>query len=79
VWRQNENNVTKFFAKDKEVASVQLDPYKETADINEANNTIGNIIGEPTRFQVFKQKTGAGRGQSTGVTPMQRAQQKKGF
>jgi hypothetical protein len=79
VWRHNENSVTKFFAKDKEVTSIKLDPLKETADINESNNTFGNIVGEPTRFQVFKQKAGAGRGQSTGVTPMQRAREKKGF
>ena len=34
VWRKNEKKVIKTFMKDKEVASVKLDPYKETADID---------------------------------------------
>jgi hypothetical protein len=79
VWRYNENSVTKFFMKDKEVASIRLDPMRETADINEANNTWGNVPSTATRFQVFKQKQGAARGQSTGPNPMQKAQEKKGF
>jgi hypothetical protein len=79
VWRHNENKVTKFFMKDKEVASIKLDPMRETADINESNNTWGSSAVEPSRFQVFKQKTGAARGQSTGINPMQKAGEKKGF
>ncbi|HZH94995.1 MAG TPA: M1 family aminopeptidase, partial [Flavisolibacter sp.] len=79
VWRLNENNVTKFFMKDKEVVSIKLDPLKETADINEANNSWGSVAAEPSRFQVFKQKQGASRGQSVGSNPMQKAKEKKGF
>lgn len=71
VWRKNEKNVVKTYAKDKEVASIVLDPYKETCDINEKNNTW-NIKEAPNRFDVFKTKT-AGRGQSTGGNPMQKA------
>jgi hypothetical protein len=78
VWRYNENKVTKFFMKDKEVASIKLDPMRETADIDESNNTWGNIPKEPTRFQVFKLNQAA-RGQSVGVNPMQKAKDKKGF
>jgi hypothetical protein len=78
VWRQNENRVTKFFMKDKEVASIKLDPMRETADIDETNNSWGGITTEPRRFDVFKQRQ-AGRGQSTGINPMQKAQEKKGF
>ena len=78
IWRHNENKVTKFFMKNKEVASIKLDPMRETADINEANNTWGQITQEPSRFTVFKQKQ-ASRGQSTGTNPMQKAQEKKGF
>ena len=37
VWRLNENKVIKSFIKDKEVASIKIDPMKETADINEKN------------------------------------------
>ena len=79
VWRLNEKKVTKFFMKDKEVASIKLDPMRETADIDESNNTWGSITAAPSRFQVFKTKQGAARGQSTGINPMQKAKEKKDF
>ncbi|HEY1112054.1 MAG TPA: M1 family metallopeptidase [Chitinophagaceae bacterium] len=80
VWRYNENRVTKFFMKDKEVASIKLDPMRETADINENNNSWGAVTQEPSRFQVFKQKQGGpARGSGIGPNPMQKAQEKKGF
>jgi hypothetical protein len=78
VWRLNEQKVTKFFMKDKEVASVKLDPMRETADINESNNTWGTMP-EPSKFTVFKQKQDAIRGQSQGINPMQKANEKKSF
>ncbi|HUQ96488.1 MAG TPA: hypothetical protein VM010_02400, partial [Chitinophagaceae bacterium] len=79
VWRLNEAKVTKFFMKNKEVASIKLDPMRETADIDESNNSWGGTAVEPTRFALFKQKSGAARGQSTGINPMQKAKEKKGF
>jgi len=72
VWRKDERQFTKTFLKNKKVASVVLDPYKETGDINEKNNTW-NIKTEPNKFELFKAKSGAGRGQSTGGNPMQKA------
>jgi hypothetical protein len=75
VWRLNEQKVSKVFMKDKEVASIKLDPLRETADIDESNNTWGTMPA-PSRFTLFKQKQQA-RGQSTGVNPMQKAQEKK--
>jgi len=39
VWRKNEKSVIKAFMKDKEVASIKLDPYRETADVEESNKT----------------------------------------
>ncbi|MCD6066887.1 MAG: aminopeptidase [Bacteroidetes bacterium] len=75
VWRKNEKNVVKTFSKNKEVASIVLDPYKETADIDEKNNTW-NVKAAPSKFDMFKAKT-AGRGQSTGGNPMQKAAGKK--
>ena len=72
VWRKNENKVTKVFLKDKEVASIKLDPMRETADINEKNN-VWPVVETPGKFQLFKARTGAGRGGATGgVNPMQR-------
>ncbi len=73
VWRKNENKVTKTFMKDKEVASIQLDPMKETADINTANNAWP-VSTVPSKFQLFK--TGGGRGPrgagGGGGNPMQK-------
>lgn len=75
IWRKNEKQVVKTFIKDKEVASVKLDPMKETADIDESNNSW-NDIKEPGRFKIFKQKTVT---PAPGINPMQKAQEKKGF
>ncbi|MBA3899028.1 MAG: M1 family metallopeptidase [Bacteroidetes bacterium] len=70
IWRKNENKVIKTFSKDKEVASILLDPYRETADIDESNN-IWPKTQTPTRFDVFKAKT-IGRGEGNENNPMQR-------
>ena len=78
VWRLNEQKITKFFMKDKEVTSIKLDPMRETADINESNNTWGSMP-ESSRFSVFKQKQDAARGQSQGINPMQKSNEKKSF
>ncbi|HEU4609348.1 MAG TPA: M1 family aminopeptidase, partial [Chitinophagaceae bacterium] len=79
IWRLNEEKVNKVFVTDKEVESIQLDPLKETADINVSNNTWGNIA-QPSRFSAFKVKMNAVRGQSQGINPMQKAEdKKKGF
>lgn len=72
IWRGNEKQVVKFFMKDKEVTAIRLDPMRETADIDESNNTWGQIPA-PSRFRAYKQKMNAARGQSQGVNPMQRA------
>ena len=53
IWRKNENNFTKVFVKEKVVTSVVLDPLKETADIDESNNSWP-VREVPSRFQVFK-------------------------
>ena len=66
VWRKNENKVVKTFIKDKEVASIKLDPMRETSDINEKNN-VWNIDAEPSKFQLFKTRSGGNaRGASSG-------------
>lgn len=75
VWRKNEKEVTKTFVKNQKVLSIILDPYRETADINERNNTW-NIKGEAGKFELFKAKAANARGQSTGENPMQKALKK---
>lgn len=76
VWRKNEKNVIKTFLKDKEVASIKLDPYRETADIDESNNSFGEIP-QPNKFKLFKQKQNVQP--APGINPMQKAKEKKGF
>jgi hypothetical protein len=76
VWRMNENKVVETFFKDKEVASIKLDPLKETADVDESNNNWGSASQQPTRLQVYKARQQT-RGQSTGPNPMQQAIEKK--
>ncbi len=73
IWRKNESEVTKVFAKTKAVASVWVDPLRETADIDEDNNAWPRRH-TPTRFELFKQGDGPARGASSGPNPMQRAQ-----
>ena len=69
IWRKNENKVTKVFAKAKEVVSVSLDPYRETGDIDENNNSFPRVL-TPSKFELFKQQT-IPRGSSGGGNPMQ--------
>jgi len=76
VWRKNEKAVTKVFVKDKEVAEVKLDPMRETADIDESNNTWPKEIVQ-TKFQVFKAAQQGGRNQPQPNNPMQKAEEKK--
>jgi hypothetical protein len=71
IWRHNESQVKKVFAKDKEVVSIKLDPLRETADIDEANNSWPRVAA-PTRFELFKQQQSV-RGASVGGNPMQKA------
>jgi hypothetical protein len=64
IWRQYENKVSKVLIFDKEVISFRLDPFLETADTDLNNNSWPTRI-EPTRYELFKQK-------SIGENPMQR-------
>jgi hypothetical protein len=71
IWRKNENKITKVFAKTKEVKGIKLDPYRETADIDESNNSWPREY-QPSRFELFKQQT-LPRGATAGPNPMQEA------
>ncbi len=54
IWRLNDEEVTKVFVLDKEVENIVLDPFKETADVEENNNNFPpkDIPGD---FQKFKE------------------------
>ncbi len=63
IWRKNESEFTKFFGHPKKVQSIVIDPYKETADIDESNQiwTFDSYSDEQTkgvhsRFDIFKIK-----------------------
>ncbi len=71
IWRLNESEVSKVFAKNKEVKSIVLDPLRETADIDEENNYLPRKF-LPSRFELFKGNPGV-RGVSTGDNPMKKA------
>jgi hypothetical protein len=70
IWRKNENAVTKSFVKEKQVTAIQLDPYRETADIDEKNNTRP-VPAQPKLFQVYKKHK-----EEVLKNPMQRAKLK---
>ncbi len=74
VWRRNELKVTKSFMKMKEVASIKIDPNRETADIDEKNNVWPAGSVAPSTFQLFKQRSErvGRRGASNGNNPMQK-------
>ena len=72
VWRLNDSTATKVFAKQKKVAQMVLDPFRETADTDENDNYYPKR-DVPTRFEVFKEKQRA-RGTS-GENPMQQQEQ----
>lgn len=75
IWRMNEQKASKTYYFEKKLKSVQLDPMRETADIDTSNNLWAASSTDPaaSKFQVFKQKQKeAARGASNGkVNPMQ--------
>lgn len=80
IWRHNEKKVSKTFYFDKKLKSIQLDPLRETADIDTSNNFWSNSesSSEVSKFHVFKEKQKAAvRGGANGkVNPMQAAGKK---
>jgi hypothetical protein len=53
IWRKNERKFNQVFAKEKKVKSVRMDPWRETADIDEKNNTMP-VPETPVLFKVYK-------------------------
>lgn len=70
IWRKDEKRVIKTFVKFKEVESIQLDPYKETADIDEKNNSWPKAEIK-SRFELYKGKR-TGRFEGNDLNLMQR-------
>ncbi|MFZ9028654.1 MAG: M1 family metallopeptidase, partial [Crocinitomicaceae bacterium] len=55
IWRRHEDKVSKVFILDKEVESVRLDPFLETADTDLGNNSWPHEK-QNSRFELFQQK-----------------------
>ncbi len=53
IWRMNETQVTKVFAKDKEVVNITIDPNLETADVKIDNNYFPKREVK-SKFEKFK-------------------------
>jgi len=70
VWRKNESHLTKVFVKDKEVASIKLDPNRETADIDESNNSWP-VVQTESKFEIYKAKQQLLRSTPQTNNPMQ--------
>ncbi|MBS1571433.1 MAG: M1 family metallopeptidase [Bacteroidetes bacterium] len=75
IWRQNEQSVSKTYYFDKKLKSIQLDPMRETADIDVTNNFWSNdgTQSSISKFQIYKQQQkNISRGESSGrMNPMQ--------
>ena len=70
VWRFGQEKISKTFVTEKEVKSVLLDPFLETADVDTSNNHYPPKQ-EVSRFELFKQRQGKGE------NPMQRDRRAK--
>ena len=71
IWVRNNENVTKVFFFKKEVTSVALDPWLETADTDLNNNNWPPKM-QPSKFELYKAKK-YGWGADGKENPMQRA------
>jgi hypothetical protein len=71
IWKTNHLNVSKTFFFKKEVVSVDMDPWLETADVNLNDNNWPRKT-QLSKFQVFKQKETNRRGNGGNENLMQR-------
>jgi hypothetical protein len=68
VWKLNELDVSKVFWFRKQVKSIRLDPYLETADVDLSNNAYPPQL-QPSRLQLYRDQ------QERVPNPMQQRQQ----
>ena len=67
TWRVDSTQCDTLIIANKPMKSLELDPYRETADIDRNNNYFPPVI-ESTKFQLFKSRRGGG---DEGGNPMQ--------
>jgi len=69
IWRRTNDKVSKVFVTDKEILNIQLDPFIETADVDERNNHW-RITDGPAYFTLRKDE------RSQPMNEMQRSKKK---
>ncbi len=72
IWKKQNEEVTKTFVHKKEVKSIVLDPYLETADTDTDNNYFPRKQ-QLNRFELYKQRSYW----NSGENPMQRSKRAK--
>ena len=55
IWVKNDTEVSKIFFFEKEITSIELDPWLETADVDLNNNSWPAKV-HPSKFELFKRK-----------------------
>ena len=55
IWRKNETEVTKVFAREKVVTKITFDPFNELADTEVTNNVFPKSESK-SKFQEFKDR-----------------------
>ncbi len=73
IWLKDQATVSKVFTFDREVVSIALDPYLETADVDTSNNYFPPKH-QMSRFDLYKGRQRWGGGEN----PMQRARRAEG-
>ena len=53
VWRRKPDGFARFLIRDKEIAAVEVDPHRETADVDTANNYWPRRI-EDKRIELYE-------------------------
>ena len=75
AWRLDNNKYDALIIADKPLKTLELDPFRETADVDRNNNYFPPVI-ESSKFQLFKSKRNAGGPGGPGgedSNPMQKA------
>lgn len=68
IWRYNSKRIKKLIASDKEIVRMELDPQRQTADVDTSNNHWPEKL-VPSRFKLFKS--------DKSKNPMQKANARK--
>ncbi|WP_296620615.1 M1 family metallopeptidase [Marivirga sp.] len=63
IWRKRENTATKVIISQKEIVQFQVDPKRETADVDEENN-YWPPRSIPNKFELYQRRNTTPRGQS---------------